>query len=82
MRLIDKIAKLASPDAYRSTWRGVQRALHPLPVSRFLSRIDQPALSALAEQHKNALLPGQNWTSISTPRAGSSSTSAARRISA
>ncbi len=62
MRLIDKIAKLGDPDAYRSTWRGVQRALHPLPVSRFLGRIDQPALSALAARHKDALLPGQNWT--------------------
>ncbi len=62
MRLIDKIAKLGEPDAYRSMWRGVQRALHPLPVSRFLSRLDQPALSTLAERHKDALLPGQNWT--------------------
>ena len=62
MRLIDKLAKLGGPDAYRSTWRGFKRMLHPLPVSRFLGRIDQPALSTLAEQHKDALLPGQNWT--------------------
>ena len=62
MRLTDKIAKLADPAAYRSTWRGLQRALHPLPVGRFLRHIDQPALAALAARHESALLPGQNWT--------------------
>ena len=62
MRLIDKIAKLGDPDAYRSMWRGFKRAVHPLPVSRFLNRIDQPALAALGKRHEGALLPGQNWT--------------------
>ena len=62
MRLIDKFAKLGEPDTYRSMWRGLKRAAHPLPVSRFLHRIDQPALSVLAARHKDALLPGQNWT--------------------
>ena len=62
MRLIDKIAKLGDPDAYRSMWRGAKRAIHPLPVNRFLSRIDQPALAALGKRHEDALLPGQNWT--------------------
>ena len=62
MRLTDKIAKVADPAAYLSIWRGVQRLLHPLPVSRFLRRVDQPAMAALAERHRSALLPGQNWT--------------------
>ena len=62
MRLTDKIAKVADPAAYRSMWRGLQRALHPLPMSRFLRRVDQPAMAALAARHKAALLPGQNWT--------------------
>ena len=62
MRLIDKIAKFASPAAYLSTWRGIQRALHPQPVSRFLRHVDQPAMAALAAKHESALLPGQNWT--------------------
>ena len=62
MRLIDKLAKTVDPAAYRSIWRGFQRALHPLPVSRFLRQTDQPALTALAARHESALLPGQNWT--------------------
>jgi SAM-dependent methyltransferase len=62
MRLRDKIAKLLEPDAYRSMWRGVQRALHPLPVRRFLRRIDRTAMAELAAKHESALLPGQNWT--------------------
>jgi SAM-dependent methyltransferase len=62
MRPSEKAAKLLTPDAYRSAWRGVKRLLHPLPVSRFLRRIDQPALAALAAQHASALQPGQNWT--------------------
>ncbi len=62
MRFSEKIAKLFGRDAYRSTWRGCKRILHPLPVSRFLRRIDQGALAALAAHHEGALLPGQNWT--------------------
>jgi hypothetical protein len=62
MRLRDKLAKLLEPDAYRSMWRGVQRAWHPLPVRRFLRRIDQTAMAELAARHESALLPGQNWT--------------------
>ena len=62
MRLIDKIAKLGDPGSYRSMWRGLQRALHPLPVRRFLDRIDRPALAALGQRHESALLPGHNWT--------------------
>ena len=62
MRLTDKIAKVADPAAYRSLWRGLQRALHPLPVSRFLRHVDQRAMAALAAKHESALLPGQNWT--------------------
>jgi SAM-dependent methyltransferase len=62
MRLRDKVAKLLGPEGYRSTWRGVQRALHPLPVRRFLRHIDQTAMAGLAARHESALLPGQNWT--------------------
>jgi SAM-dependent methyltransferase len=62
MRLSEKAAKLLDASAYRSAWRGVKRALHPLPVGRFMRRIDQPAIAALAARHENALLPGQNWT--------------------
>ena len=62
MRLTDKIAKVTDPAAYRSMWRGLQRALHPLPISRFLRRVDQPAMAALAAKHGSALQPGQNWT--------------------
>ena len=62
MRFIDKVAKAVDPAAYRSIWRGIQRALHPLPVSRFLRRVDQPGMAELAARHEPALLPGQNWT--------------------
>ncbi len=62
MRFTEKIAKLGSPDAYRSIWRGFQRALHPLPVERFLKHIDQPALAAIGTRHASALKPGENWT--------------------
>ncbi len=62
MRLSEKLAKLLEADAYRSAWRGVRRALHPLPVRRFLRRIDGSAMAALAARHEGSLLPGQNWT--------------------
>ncbi len=56
MRLTHKLAKLLEPDAYRSIWRGIGRALYPQPVGKFLERIDRPALAALAERHR-ALAP-------------------------
>jgi SAM-dependent methyltransferase len=62
MRLSEKLAKLLEADAYRSAWRGVKRVWHPLPVDRFLRRIDPSALAALAAHHEGLLLPGQNWT--------------------
>lgn len=62
MRLIDKIAKLGRADAYRSMWRGFQRALHPLPLKRFLRHVDQTALAAIGTRHESALKPGENWT--------------------
>ena len=62
MRFIDKVAKVADPAAYQSIWRGVLRTLHPLPVSRFLRHVDQPAMAELAARHESALLPGENWT--------------------
>lgn len=62
MRWTEKIAKVVDPAFYVSIWRGVKRAVHPQPVSRFLRHIDQPALAALGQRHKDLLQPGQNWT--------------------
>lgn len=54
MKLSHKIRKAADPAAVLSFKRAVRRIVHPLPVSRFMSRIDQAALERL-------------WQTYSTP---------------
>ncbi len=51
MRLLQKLRKFTDPAAALSAKRAIRRAIHPLPVSRFMSRIDQKELTRLQQTY-------------------------------
>lgn len=51
MKISHKLAKLAQPLTYRRAWRKARRALHPVPLSPLLARVDQERLQALRKRH-------------------------------
>ena len=51
MKLSHKLRKLGHPATMLSAKRAVARAVHPLPVSRFLSKIDKAELKRLQEKY-------------------------------
>lgn len=51
MKFSDKIRKLADPAVAVSFKRAVRRAVHPLPVGRFMSQIDRSELKRLRETY-------------------------------
>jgi len=51
MKLSHKIRKLADPAVAVSFKRAVARAVRPLPVSRFMSQIDQAELKRIRQTH-------------------------------
>src|SRR5438128_3336817 len=49
MKLSHKISKLSDPTVILSAKRAMQRAIHPLPVSRFLAEIDSSQLKRIQQ---------------------------------
>ncbi len=59
MKLSTKLRKLGDPATLLSFQRAVGRALRPLPVSRFLSQVDQAKVADIQQRYG---LPGsRNW---------------------
>ena len=82
MRLTEKIRKAFTAEGLLSARRGLQRAIHPQPVSKFLRHVDPGVMDAMRFKHAPLMQPARTGPSTSTPNAGSSSTSAAPRTSA
>ncbi len=51
MKLSEKIRKLGEPATALSFKRAIKRAVRPLPVSRFMSRIDRSRLQEIQEKY-------------------------------
>ncbi len=61
MRLSHKIRKAFTAEGLLSARRGIQRALHPQPVSKFLRHVDPGIMDAMRFKHAPLMQPGENW---------------------
>ncbi len=61
MRFTEKIRKAFTAEGMLSVRRGIQRAIHPQPVSKFLGHLDPAVMQELAAKHGHLMQPGENW---------------------
>lgn len=61
MRFTEKIRKAFTAEGILSVRRGVQRAIHPQPVSKFLRGVDPAVMQELSAKHGHLMQPGENW---------------------
>ena len=61
MRLSHKIRKAFTAEGLLSVRRGIGRAIHPQPVSKFLRHVDPGVMDAMRFKHAPLMQPGENW---------------------
>ena len=61
MRFIDKVRKAFTAEGFLSVRRGMSRALHPQPVSKFLAHVPPGMIKELHAKYDGQMKPGQNW---------------------
>ena len=64
MNLSHKIAKLASGETYRRSWRALRRRLSPIALEPLLAHIDQPQLREIQQRYASSPLNYAKYADI------------------